>query len=441
MMRINYSFYLLLGALLCIKSLHAQSMLEQLGEPDSLNISLLGDPNAEDYGAVPYGANHLLFASNRNTSAASPKDPVTNTPFPALYLMRVSDRKITPYQGNAEINQLKFYVGPGALLPDSSAIIMSHSRQKPNQKGAILMTLSEISFSGNPTKELPFIEQSFNYIHPFFDPENYTLYFASDFEHEGDYDIYKSTLSFDGVWSKPLAVPMVNTPASEVFPTLLPNQTIGFSRGSRNYGLQLHTLEFGDTIARTLSINGRGDDMGLLQLNDTTLMASQSKKKGIAANFNFYIPIPKIKKLELAVVPADTAVNDSVATLDSKEIAQGSGSTENNHSISQDNDIRSDEANTSLRNTSWVTDNEPAAGTNRGFSIIVGGFLERNLANQYLDHISNDWAPEAFLARYNNKYYIVHSIHSSRPEADRAKAAVNNKGNRAWILSSSLRRI
>ena len=82
MMRKNYTFCFFLGAMLCATSLHAQSMLEQLGEPDSLNISLLGYPNSEDYGAVPYGANHILFASNRNTSATSPKDPVTNIPFP-----------------------------------------------------------------------------------------------------------------------------------------------------------------------------------------------------------------------------------------------------------------------------------------------------------------------------------------------------------------------
>ena len=88
-----------------------------------------------------------------------------------------------------------------------------------------------------------------------------------------------------------------------------------------------------------------------------------------------------------------------------------------------------------------LSDHEPAANTNRGFSLIVGGFIEKQLAYQYLDRISNDWAPEAFLARYNDKYYVVHSIHSTRSEADMAKAMVNNKGNRAWILRSALRKL
>ena len=88
-----------------------------------------GDPTAEDYGAVPYGKSHVLFSSNRDATALTPKDPETNKPLPSLYLMRLSDRKVTAYKGNEAINDLKYYVGPAALLPDSSAIIMNHSRQ------------------------------------------------------------------------------------------------------------------------------------------------------------------------------------------------------------------------------------------------------------------------------------------------------------------------
>ena len=89
------------------------------------------------------------------------------------------------------------------------------------------MTLSQFSFSGAANSELPFIDPAANYVHPFFDEESYTLYFASDVEHAGNYDIYQSTLSFDGVWSQPSAVANVNTEASEVFPTLTPGTSHG----------------------------------------------------------------------------------------------------------------------------------------------------------------------------------------------------------------------
>ena len=74
----------------------------------------------------------------------------------------------------------------------------------------------------------------------------------------------------------------------------------------------------------------------------------------------------------------------------------------------------------------------------KGYSIIVGGFVERNLAENFLENISNDWAPEAFISRYNNKYYVVHSMHTNRQDANAAKASVNEQGNRAWILSTGL---
>lgn len=440
MMRLNYTFGFLAGALLCAAPLQAQSTLDMLSTPDSLQIDMMGDPMAEDYGAVPYGENHILFSSNRDASALAPKDPKTNKPLPSLYLMRLKDRKVTAYKGNEAINALKYYVGPAALLPDSSAIIMNHSRQQPDEKGNVRMTLSQFSFSGAANGELPFIDPAANYLHPFFDEESYTLYFSSDMEHAGDYDIYQSTLSFDGVWSQPVAVKHINTAMSEVFPTLLPGQTIAFSRATRNYGLQLYTLAAGDTIATAMEINGRGDDMGLLQLNDTTFLASQAKRKGGVANFMFYSPLQKPKAEPLAVETVDSTATDSTAIAAAET---GSEATDNDEATVTEEAETTTVATTTKpaskpKKNTWVTDNTPEPGTVKGYSIIVGGFVERKLADNFLDKISNDWAPEAFISRYNNKYYVVHSMHKYREDANAAKASVNDSGNRAWILSTGL---
>ena len=434
MMRMKYTFSFLAGALLCAAPLQAQISLDLLSTPDSLQVDMMGDPTAEDYGAVPYGESHVLFSSNRDATALTPKDPATNKPLPSLYLMRLSDRKVTAYKGNEAINDLKYYVGPAALLPDSSAIIMNHSRQKPDGKGNVRMTLSQFSFSGAANSELPFIDPAANYVHPFFDEESYTLYFASDVEHAGNYDIYQSTLSFDGVWSQPSAVANVNTEASEVFPTLLPGQIMAFSRATRNYGLQLHTLAPGDTAATALAINGRGDDMGLLQINDSTYMAAQGKRKGGVSNFMFYTPLPEPTPVLVA-----EKTTDSTAT-DSTDLATATQETDSGQISSSTSDTEQSETATPKKNT-WVTDETPEPGTVKGYSIIVGGFVERNLAENFLNDISNDWAPEAFLSRYNDKYYVVHSMHKSRTEANAAKASINDKGNRAWILSTGLQSI
>ena len=432
MMRMKYTFSLLAGALFCASSLQAQISLELLSTPDSLRVDVMGDPGAEDYGAVPYGKGHLLFSSNRNSSALTPKDPQTNKPLPSLYLMRLSDRKVIAYKGNEAINDLKYYIGPAALLPDSSAIIMNHSRQKADSQGNVRMTLSQFSFSGAANSELPFIDPAANYVHPFFDEESYTLYFASDVGHEGNYDIYQSSLSFDGVWSEPSAVANVNTEASEVFPTLLPGQIMAFSRATRNYGLQLHIVAPGDTAATALSINGRGDDMGLLQINDTTFMAAQSKRKGGVSNFMFYTLLPKPTPVQVVEETTDSTALAAVVEEIDGAIASDPTEETTTASISE---------GTAPKKNTWVTDDTPEPGTVKGYSIIVGGFIERGLADKFLNEITKEWAPGAFLSRYNDKYYVVHSMHKSRTEANAAKAAINDKGKRAWILSTGLQSI
>jgi len=437
MMRMKYTFYLLAGALFCASPLQAQISLELLSTPDSLRVDVMGDPGAEDYGAVPYGKGHLLFSSNRNSSALTPKDPQTNKPLPSLYLMRLSDRKVIAYKGNEAINDLKYYVGPAALLPDSSAIIMNHSRQKADSQGNVRMTLSQFSFSGATNSELPFIDPAANYVHPFFDEESYTLYFASDVGHEGNYDIYQSTLSFDGVWSQPSAIANVNSDASEVFPTLLPGQIMAFSRATRNYGLQLHIVAPGDTAATALAINGRGDDMGLLQINDTTFMAAQSKRKGGVSNFIFYTPLPKPTPAQGVEETTDSTVMDSTALAAVVEEIDGAITSD----PAEETTTASISEATAPKKNTWVTDDTPEPGTVKGYSIIVGGFIERGLANKFLNEITKEWAPGAFLSRYNDKYYVVHSMHKSRAEANAAKAAINDKGNRAWILSTGLQSI
>jgi len=110
---------------------------------------------------------------------------------------------------------------------------------------------------------------------------------------------------------------------------------------------------------------------------------------------------------------------DSIAAFNSSETAMAS----------QENDAKDSKT--------WTTDNSPEPGTTSGFSIIVGGFVERDLADNFLESISG-WAPEAFLSRYNKKYYVVHSVHKNREDAEKAKASVNNRDYRAWVLSKGL---
>ena len=122
----------------------------------------------------------------------------------------------------------------------------------------------------------------------------------------GNYDIYQSTLALDGSWSAPQPVP-VNTDANEVFPTINGN-IMNFSRGTKNYGLQLYSADMTKKTVELMEINGRGDDFGLIVVNDTCALLSQSKRKKSVANFTVYktTPPPSARKNNSAPAATDT---------------------------------------------------------------------------------------------------------------------------------------
>ena len=301
----NTSTLLALGAFLTFSTVAQgqNAMTEALAQPDSLVHQELGEAAAEDYAAHPYGKGHLLFLSTRGGNAITAKDPETNAPFARPYLMRLKDLKSLPYMLPGFLAEQPYHIGRCALMPDSSALIASHSRKKPYKNGRVGMTLTYIPFNGDKAKELPFIDATADYQHPWFDAKDYTLYFASNMDGgKGGYDLYKSTLSFDGVWSTPQSVDIANTKEDEVFPSTSEDLDLFFSRGSRNYGLQLYHHGAGDTTPVAMALNNRGDDFGLVLLNDSTALLSQSKRAGSLTNLHLYStpPPPPVHTAALA---------------------------------------------------------------------------------------------------------------------------------------------
>ena len=205
------------------------------------------------------------------------------------------------------------------------------------------------------------------------------------------------------------------------------NFNLYFVCATRNYDLQSFIQKAGDLSITELRINGRGDDLGLLVLDDSTAIVSQGKRAGNTANLHLYkvaVPIP-VDEEETAVEEAEDSAALAIAKADS---------------------IAAYEANQTVNATgdkgkkSWVTDNtsEPRAYT--GYSLIVCGFLDRGLAENLLESFSG-WAPQAFLSRYNSKYNVVHSVRAHRNDANKAISSVNYRDYRAWVLSGGLKRI
>ena len=424
----NTSKLLALGALLTLSTLAKgqSTMIAALAQPDSLVHQELGESGAEDYAAHPYGKGHLLFLSTRSGNAMTAKDPQTNAPFARPYLLRLKDLKTLPYALPDFLAEQSYHIGQCALMPDSSALIASHSRKKPYKNGRVGMTLSYIPFNGDAAKTLPFVDEDADYQHPWFDAKDYTLYFASNIEGgKGGYDLYKSTLSFDGVWSAPQSLEIANTEENEIFPSTSEDLDLFFSRASKNYGLQLYKHSAGDSTPVAMALNNRGDEFGLVLLNDSTALFSQSKRPGSPTNLQLFStpPPPAIDTAALAAQALEDSL--TIAALKADSIAAFNLAN------------ASEKAAASTKGTKWVTDHTPEPGTTSGYSLIVGGFVDRDLAEGFLESIVG-WAPEAFLSRYNEKYYVVHSIHKYRDDASAAKASVNKRDYRAWVLSKGL---
>ena len=406
-----------------------------LAQPGTLIHQEIGDALADDYAGVPYGKGHVLFLSNRGGSATTSRDPQTNEPFARPFLLRIKDLKTLPYKLPEFLANQSSYIGQCALLPDSSALIASHSRKKPYKDGRVGMTLTYIPFNGDEARALPFVAPDADYQHPYFDAIDYTLYFASNVKGgKGGYDIYKSTLSFDGVWSTPQSVDIANTKDNEVFPTTSTDLDLYFSRSSRNYGLQLYAHGDGDTLAQPVALNNRGDDFGLLFLNDSTLLVSKSKRPGSAANLHIYsLPIPPPPPPLDAAALAAQALEDSLtmAALKADSIAAYELANANTPG-------EKESAKGKGKSNTWITVNSPEPGTTSGYSIIVGGFVDHDHAEGFLESIVG-WAPEAFLSLYNKKFYVVHSVHKYREDANSAKVSVLNRNYHAWVLTKGLK--
>ena len=441
-MSIRYPLLLsLAGLLLSTSAAKAQLIVDRLDSPKKLEKAIVGDPRKRTTAPCPTASTTSSLRAHATTRRARRATRSPTSPFPGLFLMDLRDFSVAPYRGNIAIKNLKYYKGPGALLPDSSGLILNHSKQKVSADGNIGMTISFIPFNGDGgSKVLPFIDDQYNYDHPYFDEASYTLYFASNMG--GNYDIYQSTLALDGSWSAPQPVAFVNTDANEVFPTINGN-IMNFSRGTKNYGLQLYSADMTKKTVELMEINGRGDDFGLIVVNDTCALLSQSKRKKSVANFTVYktTPPPSAGKNNSAPATTDTeewdqadlfagmdpadaiAMQDSI---DAYNMAQAAGASEA-RGESYDSYEESFDGGSDQGANTWVTDDSPSAGTTNGYSVIVGGFISRKLANQFMEDI-RPWAPQVFLSRHNDKYYVVHSVHGNFSSAKDVRGGHSRPG-------------
>ena len=418
-------------------------ILEAVQHEDSTETSLVGVSGYEDFGASPYGKGHLLFLSSRGTTGLSQKDATNRQNFYKPYLLKLKDRSITlaPWA-----SQQPYNYGVCALMPDSSGVVVSRNRTKPGKDGTVGFTLEFVSFSGEAPKVLPFVNPNYSYQHPYFHEGSYTLYFSSNVPGgEGGYDIYASSFGFDGTWSKPVLVEGASSRHNDVFPTVSADgEKLFLSRPTGRKGLDLYSVSLMDTVnamARVLpgELNSRYDDFSLVLLSDSTLVYTQAKRNAYDTDLHF-VERPRPPYIDSTLLAAATTPEDSSTAAEGAIDGTTEASTNGVNTQAMAGTAEAGaETNTPPPpppNKEAGKENGPAA--NATYSLIIGGFNSLENAETHLERVLG-WAPNAYLATYNNKFYVVENGYATRKAAEKAKQKARNRGiATAWILSKKL---
>ena len=247
----------------------------------SVQYKVIAASAYEDFGATNYNGD-LLFVSSRGTNLLSAKYEVNNQKYFELFLYDIAKDKIRPYSEKLTVLEgVKYHFGPSTLLPDSSGVIISRNYKKPNVFDEVNFFLTELDFEEGTNTKLPFIKRDYSYQHPYYDAKSRRLYFSSNIPGgQGGYDLYYSEFLKDSTWGAPVAVPMVNGPRDEVFPTIGPKGTLYFSKTVTKQGLDLFAYDFATQTILPFNppMSTSKDEFSVVQLSRDSAVFSQSQR-------------------------------------------------------------------------------------------------------------------------------------------------------------------
>jgi peptidoglycan-associated lipoprotein len=117
-------------------------------------------------------------------------------------------------------------------------------------------------------EELPFCSNTFNTANPALSPDEHILYFASDRPGtNGQSDIYKVIIYYDGSYSKPINLKLINTSSKENFPFISKENKFYFSSNGHLGlgGLDIYSFDFKTNTLKNLGdkINSSQDDFSI----------------------------------------------------------------------------------------------------------------------------------------------------------------------------------
>ena len=214
----------------------------------------------------------------------------------------------------------KYHDGPTLVTPSGKMVFFTtnwSAEKRPKTKtrdvNLLIYYCEKIGNIWSEPKSFTFNSFTHSNQHGYFDEGSSTLYFSSNMPGGmGGYDIWKSTFK-NGNWEKPVNLgEFVNTPKTEVFPSLTPDGRLLFSSNgwAGLGGLDLYIVD--DPLSEPLNLmagmNSELDDFGLVftDRENGYLVSNRSGGAGDDDIYSFKLDLKRV--MELMAVPKRVVV-------------------------------------------------------------------------------------------------------------------------------------
>jgi hypothetical protein len=289
-----------------------------------------------DYGSTVSNST-LVFASSRDTgSVFQRKHKWTNESFTCLYSSKIEgDACLDALKFAAEINS-KFHESSAVFSKDGQTMYFTRNNFNKGKKGkdANRMTLLKIyraqlvNGTWKNVTELPFNSNEFNTAHPALNPNETSLYFASDRPGGfGKSDLWQVEILADGNFGTPINLGNnINTEGRETFPFVSKANELYFATDGYPGlgGLDIYQTELADSNWKKPQnigspANTSADDFGFYIDSDTQKGFLTSNREGGKGNDDIY------GLLETKKMNCTQTIKAAIVDKDSKKsIGQGS---------------------------------------------------------------------------------------------------------------------
>ncbi len=232
---------------------------------------------ASDYAPVLYVDDQLVFTSDRSESMGDNQFGWTGNKYSDLFVAKLLN-EVTyniPTQFGDSINT-EFNEGVVSFTSDFNTVYFTACGSPHEKDDFCQIYVTTKGAEGKwkvPVQVVLFEADTINVGHPFITPDGKELYFAADApDSYGDKDIYRSTITRDGLWSYPKNLgPEINTESYEGFPYIGTDGRLYFASNG-HYGMGGLDIYRADrekkrwTNIQNLKapINSSADDFGIM---------------------------------------------------------------------------------------------------------------------------------------------------------------------------------